>query len=225
MVLSRARSKRPDVLSAACPLCAARHTVEYFSDRKRRYRQCSHCRFVFVPVEFHLSACAEKGEYDLHENHLDDPGYLKFLSRFAEPLSARLAPGSYGLDFGCGPVPALAHVLQQQGHRVTTYDKFYAPDSAVFSRQYDFICATEVAEHLRRPGLTLTALWQCVRPGGWLGLMTKRVTDRAAFSRWHYKNDPTHIGFFSLDSFDWLAGHWGADMEAPAPDVALFKRR
>lgn len=108
---------------------------------------------------------------------------------------------------------------------MSRYDKFYAPEADVFNTRYDFICATEVVEHLRNPGLTLQALWSCLNDRGVLALMTKRVQNLQAFSRWHYKNDPTHIGFFSENSFNWLAEHWRAELKFPAADVALFIRR
>ena len=36
-----------------------------------------------------------------------------------EPLLARLGPASHGLDYGCGPGPALATMLREEGHGVT----------------------------------------------------------------------------------------------------------
>lgn len=197
----------------------------YLQDKKREYRQCERCRFVFVPERFWLSADAEKREYDLHENNLQDPGYLAFLRRLADPLAERLKPCSKGLDFGCGPAPMLANWLTQLGHEVAVYDKFYAPDDRVFTSRFDFICSTEVVEHLRNPGLTLNGLWSCLTSEGVMALMTKRVKDRDAFSRWHYKNDPTHIGFFSEQSFQWLAQQWRAEVDFPAADVVIFTRR
>lgn len=178
-----------------------------------------------MTAQFWLNERAERREYDLHENSLTDEGYLRFLRRLGDPLVERLAPTARGLDFGCGPAPLLAHWLRDQGFEVAVYDKFYAPDGAVFQKKYDFICATEVAEHLRRPGLTLPALWSCLKPGGMLALMTKRVKDVSAFAGWHYKNDPTHIGFFSESSFNWLARCWRAEVVFAAADVVLFIRR
>jgi len=65
--------------------------------------------------------------------------------------------------------------------------------------------------------------------GGWLGIMTKRVRDQEAFKTWHYKNDPTHIGFFSEATFQWLTGRWSS-MGIPATlvitgnDVVLIEK-
>lgn len=205
-----------------CPLCDSPETAFYLRDRRREYLQCGVCRLVFVPPAFFLSAAAEKTEYDLHQNEVDDPGYRRFLSRLCDPLLRRLSPGAAGLDFGCGPGPALAAMLQEAGHPVTPYDPFYFPDSSALSRRYAFICATEVVEHLHRPGWELDRLWGLLEPGGVLGVMTKLVRDRAAFATWHYKNDPTHLCFFSRDTWVWWAQQRGADLEFVAADVILL---
>jgi SAM-dependent methyltransferase len=207
-----------------CPLCAAAGATPFHADRRRRYLRCETCSLVFVPPAFYLSRQAERAEYDLHRNAIDDPGYRTFLSRLAEPLLARLAPASRGLDFGCGPGPALAHMLREAGHEVALYDSFYVPVPDVLDGRYDFICATEVVEHLHAPGRELARLWSLLAPGGWLGVMTKLVRDRTAFSRWHYKNDPTHVCFFSERTWQWWAQSQGAALEIVGADVILLGR-
>ncbi|MFW6346660.1 MAG: methyltransferase, partial [Halomonas sp.] len=62
------------------------------------------------------------------------------------------------------------------------------------------------------------------RPGGWLGLMTKRVTEREAFARWHYILDPTHVCFFSEATFRWLAESLDMSVAFPAADVVLMRK-
>ena len=177
---------------------------------------------VFVPPEQFLSAERERAVYDRHENSPNDEGYRQFLSRMFEPLAERLATGSRGLDFGSGPGPTLSIMFEEAGHTMAIYDPFYAPDPAPLDKQYDFITATEVVEHLHHPRRELDRLWSCLEPGGLLGIMTKRVIDRDAFSRWHYKNDPTHACFFSTETFEWLAGYWQAELTIVGDDVVLF---
>ncbi|MEZ5569596.1 MAG: class I SAM-dependent methyltransferase [Halioglobus sp.] len=207
-----------------CPLCIGLELFDYGSDRRRRYLQCLNCKLVFVPAAYHLSADEERAVYDLHENGEDDPGYRRFLSRFAQPLLARLPPAAQGLDFGCGPGPALARMLREAGCRVALYDPFYAPDARVLSRQYDFVAATEVVEHLYRPGHELARLWSLLKPGGWLACMTKLVRNRKAFERWHYRNDPTHVCFFSEATWRWWGGQQGVEPEFIGADVILLRK-
>ncbi|MDT4331843.1 class I SAM-dependent methyltransferase [Methylomonas sp. MED-D] len=211
----------PDI---PCPLCGAASSVEFHRDRNRDYRRCGRCRLVYVPASQHLSQDAEKAIYDLHRNQTDDPGYRCFLSRLAAPLQERLAPGASGLDFGCGPGPALAAMLSEAGHAVKLYDPIYAAHPALLLRQYDFIVCTEVVEHFRRPAEEFERIFGMLRPGGYLGLMTKLVIDAAAFARWHYKNDLTHIGFYSRDTLTWLANRYGCGIEFVAADAIILRR-
>jgi SAM-dependent methyltransferase len=205
-----------------CPLCDDTALELFHRDRHRCYRRCATCALVFVPPRYHLSAARERAEYELHENVVDDPGYRHFLSRLSEPLLERLPPGACGLDFGCGPGPALAAMLREAGCSVNLYDCFYRPDAGALQRRYDFISATEVVEHLHRPGVELERLWRCLRPGGVLGVMTKLVRDREAFAGWHYKNDLTHVCFFSRATWRWWASRYEASLEFAAADVILL---
>ncbi|MFV8819452.1 class I SAM-dependent methyltransferase [Haliea sp. E17] len=207
-----------------CPLCAASGAGVFHRDRRREYLRCSHCALVFVPPAYHLSAAAEKAEYDLHRNAVDDPGYRRFLGRLAEPLMQRVPAPARGMDFGCGPGPALAAMLAEAGYQLMLYDPFYHPDPAALRQHYRFITATEVVEHLQRPGAELQRLWGLLEPGGLLGIMTKLVRDQAAFANWHYKNDATHVCFFSEQTWQWWARQHGAGLERIGADVILLRK-
>lgn len=208
-----------------CPLCASTDTGHFHRDGRRDYHRCRQCSLVFVPPEQRLGPEEERAVYDQHENSPDDPGYRRFLSRLFDPLRDRLPPGARGLDFGSGPGPTLSVMFEEAGHPMAIYDPFYALDTSVLERSYDFITATEVVEHLFAPGRELAQLVDRLPSGGWLGLMTKRVTDQAAFARWHYILDPTHVAFFSEATFVWLADRLDMRVEFPAADVALLQRR
>lgn len=207
-----------------CPLCGAPDALPFYRDSRREYLRCQCCLLVFVPPQYHLSSRQERAEYDLHQNDVHDPGYRRFLSRLTTPLTQRLSPCATGLDFGCGPGPALATMLLEQDFDVSLYDIFYQVDESPLDQKYDFVCATEVVEHLHAPGTVLDRLWQLLVPGGYLGLMTKLVRDREAFTTWHYKNDPTHVCFFSEQTFRWWAGQNGARLERIGADVILLQR-
>ena len=134
----------------------------------------------------------------------------------------RLEAQSYGLDFGCGPGPTLSLMLEGQGHQLALFDIYYADNPLLLQGSYDFITGTEVVEHLSSPRQELDRLWAMIRPGGYLGLMTKLVKDQQSFSTWHYKNDLTHICFFSVATFKYLAEAWGADIEFIGSDVIIL---
>lgn len=209
--------------SSHCPLCLHSQGSFFYQDVREFYR-CPDCLLVFVPPSAFPSRQEERAEYDKHRNSPEDLGYRRFLSRLFEPLTERLPPGSRGLDFGSGPGPTLSVMFEEAGHHQAIYDPFYASDPAPLSGRYGFITASEVVEHLHHPRRELDHLWSLLLPGGWLGLMTKRVLDRQAFARWHYKSDPTHVCFFSLETFRWLADLWGAELLVAGRDVVLLRK-
>ena len=196
----------------------------FHSDSQREYYRCHSCLLTFVPPSQLPSPDAEKAEYDKHRNSPEDQGYRKFLSRLFIPLQARLKPKSNGLDFGSGPGPTLSVMFEEEGHRVNLFDPCYAPDRSVLEGHYDFVTATEVVEHFHDPAADFSLLWSLVKPGGWLGLMTQMALDQSAFSRWHYKNDPTHVCFFSLQTMSWLANQWQSDLLQVGSDVFLYRK-
>lgn len=207
-----------------CPLCQTPGATPFHTDENRSYFQCSHCLLVFVPEQFWISPTEEKAVYDLHDNHADDPGYQQFLSRLSQPLTQRLMPLSKGLDFGCGPGPALPAMLKALGHEVECFDPYYCNQKEVFNTRYDFICATEVAEHLKEPGKEFSRLFKILKPNGWMGFMTKLVIDKNAFKNWHYIRDNTHICFYSKTTFEYMAARFKARLEIIGSDVILLNK-
>ncbi len=206
-----------------CPLCQSHSTHLFWSDNKRDYHQCAICDLVFVPLEYHLSSSQEKQEYDKHDNRIDDPGYLSFLARTYSPLMQRVKKKKQGLDFGCGPAPALAHYLSQHDRPTSVYDLYYFPDPQVLERQYDFITCTEVLEHIANPNQAFELWTQLLKSNtSLLAIMTKRLIDRDAFKTWHYKNDPTHICFYSDACFRWIANQWQFELEFIDKDVVFL---
>ncbi|MEX0741223.1 MAG: class I SAM-dependent methyltransferase [Phycisphaeraceae bacterium] len=167
----------------------------------------------------------EKRVYDQHENDPADAGYRRFLDRLAQPLLGKLTRGMAGLDYGCGPGPTLSVMLEEAGMRMAVYDPYYAPDRSVLGKRYDFVTCTEVVEHFNRPAESWAELVGLLKPGGWLGVMTKRVIDRERFEQWHYKNDPTHVSFYSEATFAWIAERFGLGLEVVGQDVVIFRGR
>lgn len=136
----------------------------------------------------------------------------------------RLPPQGSGLEFGCGPGPALAAMLREAGHEVALYDVFFAPDQAVLQRQYDFVSCTEVAEHFHDSAAEFRLFDKLLKPGGWLGLMTGMLAEGIDFSSWHYRRDPTHVVFYQRTTLRYLAHQYGWRCEFPGQDVALMRK-
>ncbi|WP_371039123.1 class I SAM-dependent methyltransferase [Rhodosalinus sp. FB01] len=219
----RAHVPVPHRCACACLLCGAK-AAHFIHADARDYFRCPCCGLRFLHPAQHPARDEERAFYLTHENDPDDPGYRRFLSRLAKPLLDRLPPRASGLDYGCGPGPALAAMLREAGHEVALYDPFFAPDPAPLSESHDFVVCTETAEHFHRPGEAFARLRRMVRPGGWLAVMTCFQTDDARFGTWHYRKDPTHVAFYREATFRHLATEWGWTCEVPVKDVALLRR-
>lgn len=210
--------------SADCPLCDSTNVDFYHEDKKRKYLQCNHCQLVFVPKSHHLSAEQEKAEYDKHENSLNDAGYLRFLSRMTVAMNDKLKAGSKGLDLGSGVAPVLANEMERLGHKMAIYDLYYHPAPDVLEQCYDFVTCTEVIEHIAEPNTFIQQTLSMLNANSYLGFMTKLVIDKDRFRNWHYKNDPTHICFYSKSTFEFIAQQHNLNLEFIGQDVILLQK-
>lgn len=207
-----------------CPVCRAPKARAFGRVDRCRYWRCDDCEATFLDPGQRPTASLEHAHYLTHRNDPGDPGYRGFLSKLATPLLGLIAPRSSGLDYGCGPGPALAAMLREAGHRMALYDPFFHPDRAVLERRYDFVTCTEVAEHFHRPADEFDRLDGLLRPGGRLAVMTEFQTDDARFAGWHYRRDPTHVVFYRAATFRVLAAQRGWSCEIPAGDVAIMRK-
>ena len=211
--------------AGSCPLCRAATTDCFYTDQRRSYYRCATCGLIHVPREYHLTPEDERRRYDTHQNLPSDSGYRNFLDRLLTPLLPQLGPGQQGLDFGCGPGPTLSLMLQERGYSMAVYDPYYANDPAVLERSYDFITCTEAIEHFARPDLEWRRLLGLLSAGGRLAIMTAFHDEKIDFGDWYYKNDPTHIGFYSIKTFEWLARRDGLKAEFFGDSVVIFTRQ
>ncbi len=190
----------------------------------RDYWRCLHCEVTFLdPAQLPDGSVAEQ-QYRLHRNEVEDAGYRRFLGRVADPLLARLEPDQSGLDYGCGPGPALASILSEAGHQMSIYDPLFFDNPEVLKRRYDFVTCTEVAEHFHHPFDEFALLDRLLKPGGLLAVMTMFQTDDAAFAKWHYRRDPTHVVFYREASFQAIAAQHNWHCEIPCANVVLLKK-
>lgn len=209
-----------------CPLCDA--SAPWRAEAgSRTFFQCPACGLLFADPASHLDPAAEKAIYDLHRNDPADIRYRRFLNRLAAPLLMRLQCGMQGLDYGCGPGPTLSIMLEEAGMAMCNYDPIYAPDAALLARQYDFVTCSEVVEHFCAPLPAWQQLADLLRPGGLLAVMTQFVPACEAFAGWRYKDDPTHVSFYSWQTFRWLAARFDLDLqwESAADGVALLQKK
>ncbi len=208
-----------------CPVCESTATRRFQQVGERLYHRCETCLATFLDHSQLPSIDQEKREYDLHRNAPDDPGYKKFLQRLTLPMLERLPAAQQGMDYGCGPGPALAAMMREAGHSVAVWDPIYAPDHNVPERQYDFITATEVVEHMHKPAREFQRIAGLLRPEGMLGIMTIFQTDDSRFANWHYRRDPTHVVFYREQTFRVIGQRLGWTLDLPARNTVIFTRK
>lgn len=207
-----------------CPVCRASASRPFSHVGGRDYWRCDACFATFLDARQRPTPEEALTHYRQHENDPDDPRYRRFLGRLADPLLTKLSPGMAGLDYGCGPGPALAAMLGEAGIDMALYDPFFAPNDDVLHGHYDVVTLSEVAEHLFEPADVFDRLADLLKPGGWLGVMTCFQTDDRRFAAWHYRRDPTHVVFYRAETFEVIAGQRGWDLKIPEKDVVFLNK-
>lgn len=183
-----------------CLLC---HTPSHFIENE--VFSCSHCRLIFKNPKLHLNSVDDIKRYSTHQNNEHDQGYIDFLNRLVIPLKNFLPEHFSALDFGCGPGPTLALLLTDEGGNVLNYDPLFFNNQEALKNTYDVVATTEVVEHFKRPEADWSLLISLVKPNGLLAVMTQFVQVSTDYPSWWYKNDPTHVVFYSEETFSYLA--------------------
>lgn len=190
-----------------CKICG--HQVQTLVDSQfdLDYFLCLNCEYCFQTHSAYLSPEEEKALYLIHENDAQNKAYM---ARFRHMIENYLLPvtdhNRSVLDYGSGPAPVLAKLLETHGFQVDIYDPYFAPSTCFREKQVDLITCTEVVEHLKDPVSVFQELASILNPGGRLAISTQfhSMNDRD-FLNWRYRRDPTHIGFFRKRTFEVLA--------------------
>jgi len=189
----------------------------------REYYLCQTCDLVFVPKHHHLDLQQQKTFYDHHQNHEKDPGYITHLQKLTKPLANLLPKHAHGLDYGSGPGPSLKTAFERPDLHIHNYDPIYAPDTSILQQRFDFVTATEVAEHFGSPSQDWLTLKSLLLPQGLLGIMTQFRVEDKKFAEWWYHRDATHVVFYSEKTFLWLAKFLGMPLVHCQNPIVIFK--
>ncbi len=164
---------------------------------------CQNCDLIFKnPADF-LDWGEQKQRYDQHENNIDNPGYAEFFEQLLKPLRFYLKPAQRALDWGAGPGPVLAELLRREGLSVEIYDPVYQPRKP--AGNFDLITSTEVLEHFQQPAESLREILSSLRSQGIFAGLTQFHQGPEKFANWWYAKDPTHVVFYSEETFRWWA--------------------
>ncbi len=158
---------------------------------------------LFADANSHLPPKAELNKYQTatQKHKATSQLILSLVGQIEQESKAPLT----GLNFGRVVTPALIDELAINGHQLYQYDPFFAPQHKVLKQQYDFICCYKVFEHFRFPNREWRLLCSLLKPGGWMAINTQLLTELTGFSKWHHKNNLTHVSFYQQATFQYLA--------------------
>jgi SAM-dependent methyltransferase len=165
---------------------------------------------ISVPPEFFLSREEELKRYNLHQNNLENKGYVKMFQEKIDVINKACPQTKTVLDYGCGRDMVLKTLLAEHGYEVDGYDPNFLPDQNI-RPTYDLIISTETFEHFKSPREEIDKISTLLAHSGHLAIMTRfygeagTSPDPEKFCAWYYRKDPTHIAFYHPDTFDWLA--------------------
>ncbi len=204
-----------------CSLCNSA-TRKFEVIKMREYVRCVNCNVILLSPEFHLSPQEEKSRYRLHNNDINDPGYINFVSPVISRIISDFSRNSVGLDFGCGTGPVITSELKKAGYTVQLYDPYFKPDVKLLEEKYDFIICCEVMEHFQKPLEEFKLLKSLLRPDGKLYCKTEVFEDAIDFKSWHYKNDLTHVTFYNRETLLWIEKNLNFSSLKIYKDVMVF---
>ena len=207
-----------------CIVCKNQKAEVFINIKQKRYRNCSYCEAIFLDKEFYLNSYDEHKHYLTHNNDVNDQRYKNFLSNLMLPLIDRIKLKSIGLDYGCGPGPALSLMLREKGYQMFNYDPFFHPKKINLLKKYDFICCTETVEHFHNPFGEFTRFNELLNNNGTIGIMTNFHSEQDIFENWYYIKDPTHVVFYNKKTFQIIAKIFDWDSEFLGNNLVFLKK-
>lgn len=210
-----------------CPLCQS-VKISFFCKNVKgkstfKYYRCNNCDLVFMQRDRLLTPEDESSRYLMHQNDKRTLGYEMFLRELIDPMLRRVKLEAEGLDYGSGPYPMLAKIIEENGYNVEVYDPFFANHQAKLMKQYDFITCCEVAEHFHHPNKEFSRLKKMLKPNGLLGIRTNILYSHINFSNWYYKDDDTHVVFYSPKTVNWICESFAFKLEFLGQNVFILK--
>lgn len=179
-----------------CSLCNCGTTffIEY---KDRSFYKCTHCGSILLDTSHYLEFNNEKERYDKHSDDIENEGYQQFVNPILEAVKLTFSETDHGLDYGCGKTAIIENLLKRKQYSIVGYDPIYFSNQEVLTTQYNYITCCEVAEHFYYPKHEFSKLSQLLLPDGKLFLKTYLFKDTIDFKSWWYKNDPTHVIFYT----------------------------
>lgn len=206
-----------------CALCGS-ETTELSFVNKRAYHCCSHCKGISLHPSCLLSSDQERKRYETHNNDVTDSGYQNFVSPIVNGILKEYDKAHKGLDFGSGSGPVITEMLRDKDYLINTYDPYFDPDSSTLQTTYDYIACCEVMEHFYHPYKEFKLLHGLLNNNGSLYCKTNLYDESIEFDSWWYKNDPTHVFFYTKETLIWIKNHFGFSNVIISKKLIVFRK-
>lgn len=196
-----------------CKICGSSNLE--LLDIQNKYYHCQECEVIFTDPAEIVAPVEEKERYEGHDNNHQNEGYVKMFKNFIDAViqpNINLKEIKDVLEFGCGPGPVLADLLETEGLKVDLYDPYFFPDKVFLDKNYDLITSTEVFEHFSDPIEEMELLTSHLQEDSYLAVMTSFHPGPEEFEDWWYKWDPTHIVFYNQNTFRKIASDFDLEI-------------
>jgi len=187
-------------MNKKCKICGFETEEFYDKQFNIKFYHCSNCEFISKDENSIITEEEELKIYNYHNNSVEDQNYVDFFKKFLDSSVMKYVNnGKNGLDFGSGPSPVLATILEKDyNYSMDIYDLFYSKEKTYIGKKYDLITCTEVIEHLKNPMEYFLLFKQLLVNDGTLGIMTLFHSNNIEeFCDWYYRRDMSHISFFT----------------------------
>lgn len=208
-----------------CIYCKTPSELFETCDDGDKYYHCPKCSLYFAEANIFPAREEEKERYSQHNNNKNDPGYLKYLKNSTIFLQEYLKPEFKGLDFGCGPGPAMKEALSDLNKNIESFDPYFNNDKKLLDSKYDFITCIEAAEHFYKPSEVFQTINTLMKSGSLLNIRTEFYDNQFSLDSWWYRKDPTHVCFYNDNFFEKLAKkmNWKI-IESDQNNMILFQK-
>jgi len=160
-----------------CPLCHS-PGEQFYSEQ---FQKCNECESIFRIPNFWITSEKEKARYQEHNNNIQDRRYQDFVSPIVKQVLKNHVTKELWLDFWAGTGPVISHLLEQQWYILKLYDPFFHPNVHCLGNNYNYIVSCEVIEHFHKPYEEFQRLYNLLKPGWVLYIMTHLYTENINF--------------------------------------------
>lgn len=189
--------------SLACILCNS-PTELFYEIKNKKYYKCQNCSSLMLDPLNYVNSDQERGRYEIHNNDINDTRYQKFVYPIVEAVKSNYNTKHLGLDYGAGPGPVIASLLQKEGYHLNLYDPYFHIYPENLAKKYDYIICSEVIEHFHKPYEEFKGLANMLNENGRIFCLTSLYDEDIDFGGWNYKNDETHVFFYHKDALEWI---------------------